>query len=183
MEAAIVDNDEHRDEDDLFPPEAIDITLADLESDANVLRRERRALEPVQQSLEALGYYAYGTFDDQRRWSVAVDDEAGRVDVRIGDDGFDIELWGSSPGLYSDEENEWKRRAHERLARMQIATISRGMLAPHQNAYWDEVDHGVAVRVIYRVAFARAPQIGAFVREHLPELDEVIGFVESQLTS
>lgn len=163
--------------------EPVDVTLADLASDAEIVRRERKALEPIQQSLQAQGFYAYGAFDDQRRWSIAVDDEAGRVDVRIGDDGFDIELWGSSPGLFSDEENEWKLRAHERLARIQIANIARGQLAPHQHAYWDDVDHGVAVRLSYQVPFSRAPQIGAFVREHFPEVDEVLGFVESQLTT
>ena len=162
--------------------EPIDVTVADLETDAAALRRQNRALEPVQQSLEKQGFYAYGTFDDQRRYSIAVDDEAGRVDVRIGDDGFEIELWGSSPGFFSDQENEWKRRAQERLARMQIANISRGQLAPHQTAYWDEVDLGVAVRLVYQLPFARAPQIGAFVREHFPEVDEVLGFVESQLS-
>ena len=169
-------------EDDDFIPELIDVTVADLETDAETVRRERRALEPALKSLQSQGFYAYGTFDDQRRFSIAVDDEAGRVDVRVGDDGFEIELWGSSPGLFSDEDNEWKRRVHERLARMQIANIARGQLAPHQHAYWDEVDHGVAVRLLFQVAFARAPQIGAFVREHFPEVDEVIGFVESQLS-
>lgn len=170
------------DEQDEFPPEIIDITVADLDTDAETVRRERRALGPVQQSLESQGFYAYGTFDDQRRFSIAVDDEAGRVDVRVGDDGFEVELGGSSPGLFSDEDNEWKRRAYERLARIQIANIARGQLAPHQHAYWDEVDHGVGVRLSYRVAFSRGPQIGAFVREHFPEVDEVIGFVESQLS-
>lgn len=169
--------------DDDLTSEPIDVTVADLSADANVVRREREALEPVQRSLEAQGFYAYGAFDDQRRWSIAVDDEVGRVDVRVGDDGFDIDLWASSPGLFSDEENEWKLRAHERLARIQIANIARGQLAPHQHAYWDEVDHGVAARVHYQLPFARAPQIGAFVREHFPEVDEVISLVESQLSA
>jgi hypothetical protein len=169
-------------EDDDFTPEIIDVTVADLETDAEAVRRERRALAPVQKSLESQGFYAYGTFDDQRRFTIAVDDEAGRVDVRVGDDGFEVELGGSSPGLFSDEENEWKRRAHERLARMQIANIARGQLAPHQRAFWDDVDHGVGVRLLYQVSFARAPQIGAFVREHFPEVDQVLGFVESQLS-
>ena len=162
--------------------EPIDITVADLQTDAEIVRREREALKLVQQSLQTQGFYAYGAFDDQRRWTVNVDDEVGHVDVRVGDDGFEIELWGSSPGLFSDEENEWKRRAHERLARLQIMAIARGQLEPHQHAFWDDVDHGVGVRLTYQVAFSRAPQIGAFVREHFPEVDDVIGFVESQLS-
>jgi hypothetical protein len=60
----------------------------------------RQALIPVQESLAAAGFYAYGTFDDQHRWTVAVDDEAGRIDVRVGSDGYEVELWASSPGLY-----------------------------------------------------------------------------------
>jgi hypothetical protein len=161
----------------------VDVTVADLTGAAADLPREHRALAPVQQSLEAAGYYAYGSFDDQQRWSIAVDDEAGRVDVRIGEDGFVLELWSSSPGLFSDVENEWRRRAQERLARMTIPNIARGMLAPHQSAYWDEVDQGVAVRVRYELPFTRAAQVGAFVREHFPELEEILTAVESQIVS
>src|SRR5215211_4937741 len=98
----------------------------------------RRALEPVQASLTEAGFYAYGTFDDQHRWTIAVDDEAGRIDVRVGADGYEVELWASSPGLYVEEENEWRRRSLERLARITIPNIVRGFLAPHQSATWDE---------------------------------------------
>ncbi|HEY7032716.1 MAG TPA: hypothetical protein VH482_15340 [Thermomicrobiales bacterium] len=143
----------------------------------------RRALEPVRQSLSDAGFYAYGTFDDQHRWTIAVDDEAGRVDVRIGPDGFVVELWASSPGLFADEQNEWRRRALERLARMTIPTISRGQLEPHQIATWDEVDHGVAVRLHYELPFTQAETVGSFVRAHLTELDDVLTLVESRVTS
>jgi hypothetical protein len=143
----------------------------------------RRALEPVRQSLADAGFYAYGTFDDQHRWTIAVDDEAGRVDVRVGPDGFVVELWASSPGLFADEQNEWRRRALERLARMTIPNVSRGQLEPHQTAMWDEVDHGVAVRLTYELPFTRAETIGAFVRAHLSELDDVLTLVESRVAS
>ncbi|MER3437355.1 MAG: hypothetical protein C4346_07060 [Chloroflexota bacterium] len=147
------------------------------------MARARRALEPVQRSLVEAGFYAYGTFDDQHRWTIAVDDEAGRIDVRVGADRYEIELWASSPGLYADEENEWRRRALERLARMTIPAIARGYLAPHQRVEWDEVDHGVAVRLIYDVPFTQAADIGRFVRERLPELDALLAFVEERVTS
>ncbi|MGH2531957.1 MAG: hypothetical protein ACRDJW_06575 [Thermomicrobiales bacterium] len=143
----------------------------------------RKALAPIKASLEAAGFYAYGTFDDQHRWVIAADDEAGRVDVRVGDDGYHVELWASSPGLFVDEENEFRRRAHERLARMTLPRITQGMLASHQSAEWDEVDQGVAVRLRYEVPFARAEEIGELVRGHLPELDELLGFVESRVVS
>lgn len=147
------------------------------------IARARRALEPVQRSLIEAGFYAYGTLDDQHRWTIAVDDEAGRVDVRVGPDGFQVELWASSPGLYADEENEWRRRALERLARMTIPAIARGYLEPHQRAEWDEVDHGVAVRLIYELPFTQAADIGRFVRERLPELEALLAFVEERVTS
>lgn len=147
------------------------------------IARARRALEPVQRSLTEAGFYAYGTLDDQHRWMIAVDDEAGRIDVRVGADGYRVELWASSPGLYADEENEWRRRALERLARMTIPAIARGYLEPHQSAEWDEVDHGVAVRLTYELPFTQAADIGQFVRGRLPELEALLAFVEERVAS
>lgn len=143
----------------------------------------RRALEPVRVSLSEAGFYAYGTLDDQNRWTVAADDEAGRVDVRVGEDGFTVELWASSPGLYVEEENEFRRRALERLARMTIPNVQRGFLQPHQSASWDDVDQGVAVRLRYELPFTRADDVGTFVRGKLPELEELLGFVETQVAT
>jgi hypothetical protein len=143
----------------------------------------RRALEPIQQSLTEAGFYAYGMVDDQNRWTVAADDEAGRVDVRVGPDGFVVELWASSPGLYADEENEFRRRALERLARMTIPNVARGFLQHHQSASWDELDQGIAVRLRYELPFTRAADVGPFVRAKLPELGDLLGFVETQVTS
>jgi len=143
----------------------------------------RRALAPVQRSLAEAGFYAYGTVDDANRWTIAADDEAGRIDVRVGDDGFDVELWASSPGLYADDENEFRRRARERLARITLPNIARGFLQTHQSASWDEVDHGIAVRLHYQLPFTRGDDIGQFVRQRLPELEKLLTFVESQVTS
>lgn len=143
----------------------------------------RRALVPVQASLTAAGFYAYGMVDDQHRWTIAADDEAGRVDVRVGQDGFAVELWASTPGLYVEEENEFRRRALERLARMTLPNIVRGFLAPHQSATWDETEHGIAVRLAYDLPFTRAADVGPFVRAKLPELEELLAFVETQVTT
>lgn len=161
--------------------ESVDATLSSLEELRDVTERDRQALAPVRQSFEDAGYYAYESFDDQQRWTIAIDDEAGRVDARVGRDGIEISIWTSSPGMFADEENEWRRKAQQRLARIQIKAISRGQLAPHQEATWDEVDMGVAVRVTYELPFTRAAQAGFFVREHFPEVDEVLSFVESQI--
>jgi hypothetical protein len=160
-----------------------EITVADLVEAKTDLPRENRALEPVKASLKAAGYYAYGTFDDQQRWTIAVDDELGRVDVRIGPDGFVVEMYATSPGLFSEEDNEWRRRVHERLARMTIPNVARGSLAAHQTAYWDEVEQGVGVKTRYELPFTRAEHIGAFVREHLPELEDLLTLVESQIVT
>jgi hypothetical protein len=148
---------------------------------ADRLERARQALEPVRASLAAAGYYAYGMLDDQNRWTIAVDDEDGRVDVRIGADGFEVVLSATSPGLYADEENEWRRRSRSRLARMTIPNIARGFLEPHQAATWDEVDEGVAVSETYQLPFTRAGDVGTFVREHLPRLETILAQIEQQL--
>ncbi len=156
----------------------------DAEEAANTrIEQDQIALDPIRQSLTDAGYYAYGMLDDQNRWTVAADDEAGRIDVRVGDDGYAVELWASSPGLYIEEENEWRRRARERLARTILPNIVRGFLAPHQSATWDEVDQGIAVHLRYEIPFARAADIGGFVRERLPELEELLAFVESKVAS
>jgi hypothetical protein len=147
----------------------------------DVIARDRLALAPVLDALKAAGFYAYGTLDDQSRWTIAVDDELGRVDVRVGDDGFEVTLWMSSPGLYADEENEWKRRSRSRLARMTIPRITQGYLEPHQTAQWDEVEEGVSVSEHYQLPFNRAPDIGQFVLTQLPQLDQLLTLIEREL--
>ncbi|MGE3799031.1 MAG: hypothetical protein AB7G88_14460, partial [Thermomicrobiales bacterium] len=57
----------------------------------------RHFLELVREDLSRHGFYAYVMIDDQQRWTVAVDDEAGRVDVRLEGQGYVIEGCGSSP--------------------------------------------------------------------------------------
>jgi hypothetical protein len=159
----------------------IDLTIASLDQDIDIVERDRRALVPVRESLKASGFYAYNTYDDQQRWTVAVDDEAGRVDVRVGMDGYSVEFWTSSPGMFADVDNEWKRRAQERLVRMVLPRITSGQLAEHQQAMWDEVDQGIAVRISYELPFTRAEHIGSFVQHHLPELEDLLTLIESQI--
>lgn len=142
---------------------------------------DRRALEPVLQSLKDVGYYAYGMLNDNNEWTIAADDEIGRIDVRVGSDGFEVKLWMSSPGLYADEESPWKQASRSRLARIALPRIARGFLQAHQTAIWDEVDQGVAVSEHYELPFLRADDIGAFVREHHPGLEEILTTIERQL--
>ncbi len=145
------------------------------------LARAREALAPVRAALEAAGFYAYGTVDTEHRWVISADDEAGHVDVRVGDDGFQVDLWTTSPGLFSEEENDFRRRAMERLARRTLPAVEQGFLEPHQAAWWDETEGGPAARVRYELPFVRAADAGEFVRERMPELERLISFIETQI--
>ncbi|MBL8128750.1 MAG: hypothetical protein U0Z70_11035 [Thermomicrobiales bacterium] len=147
----------------------------------DTLARAREALAPVQAALEAAGFYAYGTVDTEHRWVISADDEAGHVDVRVGGDGFQVDLWTTSPGLFSEEENEFRRRAMERLARRTLPGIEQGFLDPHQATWWDDAEAGPAARVRYELPFGRAADAGAFVRERMPELERLIAFIETQV--
>ncbi len=62
------------------------------------IARAREALAPVRDALERAGFYAYGTIDDENRWVISADDEAGHVDVRVGPDGYELELWATVTG-------------------------------------------------------------------------------------
>lgn len=155
------------DSDDLLPDER--------------MAHDRKALEPVLQSLKDAGYYAYGMLNDENVWTVAADDELGRIDVRVGRDGFEVILWMSSPGLYADEESPWKQSSRARLARIALPRIARGFLESHQTATWDEVDQGVAVTEHYELPFTRGSDIGPFVREQHPKLEDLLTLIERQL--
>lgn len=151
--------------------------------DQRLTHDQKRLLARARQSLADEGFYAYGMLDDQQRWVVAIDDELGQADVRLADDAFVIELRGVSPGLFSEEESEWRRRALERLARRVVPNIARGMLEPNQHAVWSDHDAGVAVGMTFRFPFEDAASIGAFVRQMLPTIDDLVTEVESQLRS
>lgn len=144
---------------------------------------QKKLLAQARQSLADEGFYAYGMLDDQQRWVVAIDDEQGQADVGLEDDGFVVEIRGVSPGLFSEEESEWRRRALERLARRVIPSVSRGLLDPNQSASWSENEQGVAVGMTYRFPFDRAADIGPLVREALAQIDDLVTEVESQLRS
>ncbi len=146
-----------------------------------MLADDRQALEPVLKSLKQAGYYAYGMVNDENEWTIAADDELGRIDVKVGRDGFEVILWMSSPGRYADEESPWKQASRSRLARISLPRIARGFLQPHQTATWDEVDQGVAVSEHYELPFTRAADIGQFVRANHPKLEDLLTLIERQL--
>jgi len=141
----------------------------------------REALEPVADILRDAGFYAYITLDAENRWSVACDTEEGHVDVRVGEDGYELDVWDTSPGLFMDEENERRREAMERLARVSLPAIARGFLEPNQEVWWEEAEHGVGVRLRFQLPFSLREQIGRIAKERLAELNEVITLVETRL--
>jgi hypothetical protein len=147
------------------------------------IARARAALAPVRDALERAGFYAYGTIDEENRWVIRADDEAGHVDARLGADGYEIDLWATAPGLFVEEENDFRRRAMERLARMSIPAIAQGFLAPHQAVWWDEVEAGPAARIRYELPFTRADHAGTFVREHFAELEQLLDFITTQVAT
>ena len=156
---------------------------ADGVGSAGNIARAREALAPVRDALERAGFYAYGTVDDENRWVISADDETGHVDVRVGPDGYQLDLWATSPGLFSDEENDFRRRAMERLARMTIPAVRQGFLAPHQEAWWDETEGGPAARLRYELPFTAADHAGTFARERLPELEQLLDFIATQVST
>lgn len=149
---------------------------------SGAIAQARTLLAPVQQSLIDAGFYAYSTVDDQNRWTVAADDEAGRIDAWVGFGGVVLSLWASSPGLFADVENPWRRRRMEAGALRALVGISRGMLLPHQRATWDETEQGIAVSARFLIPPARGEEAGAIVRAHLPELVELLESVERRVT-
>ena len=142
---------------------------------------DREALAPARESLEQAGFYAYGMVSEDHRWTIAVDDELGRADVRIGDDGLEVVLTATSPGLYADEESDWRRSSRARLARISLPNITRGFLEPNQVARWDEIEEGVAITETWQLPFTRSHDVGTFVRDNLPRLSDVLTRIESQL--
>ncbi len=152
-------------------------------ADDRLTQEEKAHLAQARQSLADAGFYAYGMLNDRQQWVVAIDDELGQADVWLDGSDFVIELSGISPGLFSEEESEWRRRALERLARRVIPNVARGMLEANETASWSEHDAGVRVGMTYRLPFEQAAEIGAFVREILPRIDDLVTEVESQLRS
>lgn len=145
------------------------------------LEEDQQTLEPVRQALRQAGFWAYGTIDETNRWSIAVDDELGRVNVRIGQDGFEVEMRASSPGLYAEEDSPWRQQSRSRLARLQIPRIARGFLESHQSAMWDETIEGVSVVETIEMPFHRSDDIPQFIRGRLPEIENLVTMIERQL--
>ncbi len=153
------------------------------------LRDSRVALEPIVQVLRAAGFWAYPLYGEDSRWLVACETESGRVDVRIGSDGYLVEVWDVSPGLFFDEEDERRRSVRERLARMTLVrlaeTIRSAPLTPDEellsHLWWDEQEHGVGVRLSTEIPFSAGPMLPEVVSSLLERLQELLTRIEERL--
>lgn len=142
-----------------------------------------QALGPVTSIFTDAGFYAYRTLDDENRWTVAVDIEEGHIDVRVGADGFDLDVWATSPGLFIDEEDTRRRHALERLARISIPGIRRGFLEENQTLEWSEAESGLSLRASFGVPFSAATRLPALAIEQLNELNMHLRFIERRIGS
>lgn len=142
---------------------------------------ERATLRPVVARLTEAGFYAYLSPDDDGHWLVASDSEAGRIDVRIGRDGYELAAWDVSPGLFLEEEDERRQFALERLARVTIPGLRRGYLEEQQEIWWDEELRGVGARLRVDLPFAAQEQLGAIAQAKLSALNDLIVFIEERL--
>lgn len=158
--------------------------IAGLPGDQREHARQRQAwtaLRPIVELLRREGYYAYLTPGSDNEWLVACDTDRGRVDVRIGSDGLLVEVWDTSPGLFWDDEDERRRTARERLARLTLPAVARGLLDPDEEAWWDEVDHGVGLRLRLQVPFGAQHLLAQVIEEMLARLNDDIAHLEKRL--
>lgn len=145
------------------------------------ITEHRIALDPIVHTFRAYGVYAYGTLDDENRWCVAADLETGHVDVRIGLDGFELDVWATSPGMFVEEENPRRRQAMERLVRVSIPGIQRGYLDENHLLTWDDSEAGIALRKSVALPFAVDAQLPEIAMTQLDELNETLIVLESRL--
>ena len=145
------------------------------------IAEHRTALNPVVQTFREHGVYAYGTVDDENRWCVAADLEAGHIDIRIGLDGYELDVWATSPGMFLEEENERRRKAMERLVRVSIPGIQRGYLDDHHLLTWDDFEQGIALRKSVALPFSVDRQLPEIAMTQLEELNDTLEALESRL--
>lgn len=145
------------------------------------ITEHRAALAPVVEQFRERGIYAYGTVDDENRWCVAADLELGHIDVRIGMDGYELDVWATSPGMFLEEENERRRKAMERLVRVSIPGIQRGFLDEHHQLAWDDFEQGIALRKSVALPFSVDKQLPEIAFEQLDELNDTLEFLETRL--
>jgi hypothetical protein len=147
------------------------------------MNEHRHALEPIAAVFRDVGLYAYVTIDDENHWCVACDIEEGHIDVRIGLDSYELEVWATLTGMYVDEESERRRLARERLARITVPGIQRGLLDESHRLGWDDFEQGLQLRKLVEVPFSAGRRLPAIAFEQLTELNATLEFIERQISS
>ncbi|RIK36014.1 MAG: hypothetical protein DCC58_19805 [Chloroflexi bacterium] len=147
----------------------------------DAIHGHRAALEPVARLFTSAGLYAYRTLDEENRWCVACDLDDGHIDVRIGADGYELDVWATSPGMFADEENDRRRGALERLARISIPSIRRGYLDDNQTLEWNHEQHGISLRTSYFVPFSAGERIPEIATSQLAELNASLRRIEQKI--
>jgi hypothetical protein len=145
------------------------------------LEEHRAALTPLISVFRNQEIYAYGILDDENRWSVAADLEDGHIDVRIGADGYDLDVWATLTGMYADEEQERRRFALERLARISIPGLQRGFSSEGNVLDWDDAEHGIRLRQSAVVPFSAAHRLPEIALSQLANLQNALLVIERQL--
>jgi hypothetical protein len=144
---------------------------------------ERWLLERARAELSTHGFYAYVMLDEHQQWCVAADDEDGRIDIHLDAGDYVVQVCGTSPGLFMEEESLWRRQALERLARRVVPNVAQGMLDEHQSAFWSDEEQGVSVCTAHRIDAESPDQLPVVSRQALSQLDDLLTLVESQLRS
>ncbi|MCS7051890.1 MAG: hypothetical protein NZL87_09765 [Thermomicrobium sp.] len=152
-------------------------------------RDGREALRSVIQVLREAGLWAYPLYGQDGRWIVACDTDAGRVDVRIGADGYRVEVWDVSPGLFFDEEDERRRSVKERLVRLTLPRLAETMRSAPvtlgeellSDVWWDHEQHGIGIRLGIEIPFSSEVTLPHLIQELLHQLDLVRTRIEERL--
>ena len=147
------------------------------------IANQQAALDPIVGIFRGEGIYAYGTYDDQNRWCIACDVEEGHIDVRIGEDGYEMDAWATLTGMYIDEENTRRRHALERLARVSIPAIQRGILDDTEQLHWDDFEKGIALRKTIQLPFATTEMLPGIAMDQLRDVNETLLFLARQINS
>lgn len=142
----------------------------------------RQRLEQLARWLRAAGFWAYLTPGASNEWLVACDTAEGHLDVRLSDEGVVVEAWDTSPGLFWDIEDERRRAVLERMARMTLPRLAHALLGPDADAWWDEADHGVGLRLRLVLPEPLAEHaLASAARDLLNELGRDLAWLEQRL--
>jgi hypothetical protein len=83
--------------------------------------------------------------------------------------------------MYIDEENVRRRHALERLARVTIPSMQRGLLDDTQRLSWDDVEKGIAIRKTIQLPFASTDMLPDIAVQQLEDVNRTLLFLARQI--